>query len=240
MLNFDYMTKISEVSLFFPTYNEEENIKKVVLDAKKVLQKNAVKWEILIVNDGSYDKTKEVAANLAKNDRRIRVINHSINKGYGGALKTGFNNSQYEWVSFTDSDGQFDFTEISKFIKKQKDTNADLVLGYRIKRADSAIRRAGAYFWFLIPRVLWGLNVADYSCGFKLIKKGVFNSVVPLIGEEKVTQIEMLVKAKKLGFKFAEVGVHHYPRRFGKQTGADLKVVIKSFIDLFKLWQKLK
>jgi len=239
VIDFDYMTKISELSLFFPTYNEEENIKKVVLDAKKVLERVAITWEILIVNDGSYDKTKEVAVNLAKKDKRIRVINHSINKGYGGALKTGFKNSSYEWVSFTDSDGQFDFSEISKFIGKQKAESADLVLGYRIKRADSFIRRAGAFIWFLIPRILWGLNVADYSCGFKLIKKGVFNSVQPLIGEEKVTQIEMLVKAKKLGFKFAEVGVHHYPRRFGKQTGADLKVVIKSFIDLFKLWQQL-
>lgn len=240
VLDFEDMTKLSELSVFFPTYNEEENIKKVVLSAKKVLLKIAEKWEIIVINDGSKDKTKEVVESLAKGDRRISVITHRINKGYGGALKTGFINSKYEWVCFTDSDGQFDFSEISKFTEKQKDTSADLILGYRIKRADSFIRRAGAFFWFLFPRILWGLNVRDYSCGFKLIKREVFNSIQPLIGEEKVTQIEMLVKAKKFGFKFAEVGVNHYPRRFGKQTGADFKVVAKSFIDLFKLWQQLK
>lgn len=240
VIDFDYMTKLSELSVFFPTFNEEKNIERVVLDAKKVLQKVAITWEILIVNDGSYDKTKEVAVNLAKKDIRIRVINHSINKGYGGALKTGFNSSQYEWVSFTDADGQFDFSEIAKFIDKQEKTGADLVLGYRVKRADSLVRRLGGIAWAVLPRLFWGLNVRDYSCGFKLIRKKVFEEVQPLIGEEKVTQIEMFVKAKKLGFKFAEVGVHHYKRLFGKQTGADFKVVVKSFIDLFKLWQKVK
>ena len=92
----------------------------------------------------------------------------------------------------------------------------------------------------MLPRLFWGLTVRDYSCGFKLIRRKVFEEVQPLIGEEKVTQIEMFVKAKKLGFKFAEVGVRHYKRLFGKQTGADFKVVVKSFIDLFKLWQKLR
>src|SRR3990170_6739208 len=113
---------IKELSVFFPTYNEEKNIKKVVKDAKRILDKIAGKWEIIIVDDGSKDKTGEIAKNLSKVDERIKVVSHKPNRGYGGALKSGYDTSKYEWVAFTDSDGQFDFSEITKFIDKQKET----------------------------------------------------------------------------------------------------------------------
>lgn len=228
---------IDELSVFFPAFNEEKNIENVVQKAKAVLEKIAGKWEIIIVNDGSRDRTGEIARELSKEDSRIRVITHSPNRGYGASLKSGFYNSRYPWVAFTDSDGQFDFSEISKFLE-QKD-EADLVLGYRIKRADSLPRKVFTFGWSTFAGILLGLDVKDYSCGFKLIKKKVFDTIQPLVGEEKVTQIEMLVKAKRRGYKFLEVGVHHYPREFGKQTGASLKVVFRSILDLFKLWRKL-
>jgi glycosyltransferase involved in cell wall biosynthesis len=231
-------TKISKLSVFFPTYNEEGNIESVVKDTKKVLEKVADSWEIIIVNDGSKDNTREVAEKLVKSDKRIRLVNHKVNRGYGGALKTGFESAKYEWVAFADSDGQFDFSEITKFIEKKDD--ADLILGYRLVRADSLSRKVFTFGWKSAARVLLGLDAKDYSCGFKLIKKKVYQDVQPLVGEEKVTQIELLVKAKRKGFKFAEVGVHHYPRKSGKQTGADLKVVFKSIQDLFKLWMQLR
>jgi len=232
---------IEELSVFFPAYNEEKNIAKVVSDARKVLNKIAVKWEIIIVDDGSKDKTYKIAKMIASKDKRIRVIRHEENRGYGGALKTGFSSANYEWIAFTDADGQFRFSEITKFIEKQNQTNADLVLGIRTNRADPFGRRLATFFWSkLLPRILFGLKVSDYSCGFKMIRKKVYEKVLPLVGEEKVTQIEMLVKAQKLGFKFAEVGVKHYPRKFGRQTGANLKVVLKSIKDLFKLWRKLR
>ena len=236
------MTKlINELSVFFPTYNEEKNINKVVADTKKVLLKIADKWEIIIVEDGSKDKTPQISDNIAKTDKRIRVIHHKPNRGYGGALKTGFSKAKYEWVAFTDSDGQFDFSEITKFIKKQKETDADLVLGIRKHRADPFIRKLFTFVWSkLLPRILLGLKVTDYSCGFKLIRKKVYNSVLPLVGEEKVTQIEMLTKAHREGFKFAEVKVNHYPRKFGHQTGADMKVILRSVRDLLKLWLQLR
>jgi glycosyltransferase involved in cell wall biosynthesis len=236
------LSLISELSVFFPAYNEEKNIKKTVLDAKRVLEKITNNWEIVIVDDGSYDKTGEIADSLSKKFRsKIRVVHNKPNRGYGGALKSGFEASKYSWIAFSDSDGQFNFSEISKFINKQKETNADLVLGIRIKRADSFIRKVFTWGWSIVlPRILFGLRVTDYSCGFKMIKKNVYESVQPLVGEEKVTQIEMLVKAQRKGFKFAEVGVHHYPRKFGHQTGADLKVIARSVRDLFKLWWKIR
>ncbi len=232
---------IKEISVFFPTYNEEKNIRKVVSDAKKVLEEISQRWEIIIVEDGSKDKTPQIVDQIAKKDRRIRVIHHRPNRGYGGALKTGFSNAKYEWVAFSDSDGQFDFSEITKFISKQKETGADLILGIRRQRADPFIRKVFTFFWSkLLPRILLGLKVKDYSCGFKMIRRKVYQSVQPLVGEEKVTQIEMLTKAKRFGFEFAEVEVSHYPRKFGKQTGADLKVVFRSIRDLLKLWWQLK
>ena len=231
-------SKLPEISHFFPTYNEEGNISKVVQDAAKVLPKVARKWEIIIVNDGSTDKTEAIAKKLAANDKHIRLITHKENKGYGGALKTGYENAKYSWVSFADSDGQFDFSEIANLIKETD--SADLVLGYRLKRADSAKRVILTWGWKTLARVLLGLSVRDYSCGFKLIKKEVYQGIQPLVGEEKVTQIEMLVKARRKGYKFAEVGVHHYPRTSGKQTGANFMVFAKSVLGLFKLWWILK
>lgn len=228
---------IHELSVFLPTYNEEGNIEKVTKETRKVLEKVADVWEIIIVNDGSTDKTKEIADRLAREDKRIKVVTHSPNRGYGGALKTGFSQAKYKWVAFMDSDGQFDFSEIEKFIAKKDE--ADLILGYRKKRADSLARKIFTFGWSTLARILLGLNVRDYSCGFKMIKKKVYEDIQPLVGEEKVTQIEMLVKARKRKFRFVEVGVNHYPRTTGTQTGAKLKVVVKSVFDMFKLWGKI-
>lgn len=232
---------ISEISFFLPCYNEEKNVKKSVTEVKKVLEKIADKWEIIIVDDGSKDKTGAIADDLSNKIKRVHVVHNRPNKGYGGALKSGFEASQYEWVAFADSDGQFDYSEIVKFIEKQKQTNADLVLGVRGKRADSFMRKLFTLVWSkILPRVLLGLRVTDYSCGFKLIRKSVYESVQPLVGEEKVTQIELLTKAQRKGYTFAEIKVKHLPRQFGHQTGADLKVIIKSVKDLLKLWAQLR
>ena len=229
---------IRELSVFFPAYNEAKNIENTVLSAKKVLKRVAETWEILVINDGSEDKTAEIVESLGREDTRIKVISHKINKGYGATLKTGFKKAKYEWVAFADSDGQFNFSEITKFLEKKDE--ADLILGFRKKRADSLLRKIFTWGWNLFPKIILGMKAKDYSCGFKMIKKKVFEDIQPLVGEEKVTQIELLVKAQRMGFKFAEVGVSHYPRKAGHATGANIKVVIRSIFDLMNLWGKLK
>ena len=230
--------KLEQLSVFFPAYNEEENVPIVVEKALKILPRVADEYEVIVVNDGSRDRTGEVAEELSKAHPCVRVIHHERNLGYGAALRTGFRAARYPWVAFTDSDNQFDFAEIERFLPLTR--SADLILGYRLQRADSAIRRLYTFGWALIPRILLGLDVRDYSCGFKLIKKSVVEAVEPLQGEEKVYQIELLVKAKRKGFRFAEVGVHHYPRVFGKQTGASLKVVLRSIREMFDLYRRLR
>jgi glycosyltransferase involved in cell wall biosynthesis len=232
---------MDSISVFFPTYNEEGNIQKVVLNAKKILLKTFNKWEIIIVNDGSSDDTREIVEKLGKEDARIRIINHKENKGYGASLKSGFYSCQYDWIAFTDSDGQFDFSEITEFVNKQDETNADLVIGYYKKRRVSKFKIITSKMWEFSVFVLFGLYVKDIDCGFKLISKKVIDKI-PRLESQRGAFIssELLIKAKKANFKIIEIPVTHYPRTQGKGTGRDLKVIIKSFIDLFKLYRNLQ
>lgn len=220
-----------------PAYNEEDSIASTVENAVKVLKTLKIDWELLIINDGSKDKTADVVKDLEKKYPGVKLVNHEKNLGYGHALKTGFKEAKYPWVAFVDSDGQFDFEEIKKLLAETDE--ADVILGYRLNRADPFQRRIFTWGWKMLAMIMLGLNVRDYSCGFKLIKKKVIEDISPIESEEKVTQIEMLIKAKKKGYKFAEVGVHHYPRTAGVPTGAKMSVVLKSFNDMVKLWQKL-
>ncbi len=232
---------MDSISVFFPTYNEEGNIQKVVLNAKKILLKTFNKWEIIVVNDGSSDNTREIVEKLGKEDARIRIINHEENKGYGASLKSGFYNCRYDWIAFTDSDGQFDFSEIIEFVNKQDETDADLVIGYYKKRRVSKFKIITSKMWELAVFILFGLHVKDIDCGFKLISKKVIDKI-PRLESQRGAFIssELLIKAKKANFKIVEIPVTHYPRTQGKGTGRDLKVIVKSFVDLFKLWWKLK
>lgn len=235
------MAIIKELSVFFPAYNEEASLKNTVEAAKKVLLNIADKWEIIVVNDGSTDSTGKVAQKLAEKDSRIKVINHSLNKGYGAALKSGFYNSKYSWIAFTDSDGQFDFSEIRNFIEKQKETNANLVIGYYKKRRVPFFKIFTSKLWEIFVFILFGLKIKDIDCGFKFISKKVIDSI-PRLESERGAFIssEFLIKAKRVGFNIVEIPVTHYPRKKGSGTGRDLNVIIKSFVDLFRLWGKLR
>lgn len=240
IVGFNMAKTIDSLSVFFPAYNEEENIKNTVSKAKEVLEKIVDKWEIIIINDGSTDKTGEIADSLKKTDSRIKVITHSLNQGYGAALKDGFYNSRYPWIAFTDPDGQFDFSEITKFLEVQKEKQADLVIGYYLKRQVPFYRKINSFFWELIVFLLFGLRVKAIDCGFKLISKKVLDTVSHLESVRGAfISSELIIKAKNTGFTIAEVGVHHFPaKRMG--TGSNLNVIIKSFIDLLRLWRKLK
>jgi len=234
------MTKIQEISVFFPAYNEEANIKKTVTRAVKILEQIARKWEIIVIDDGSKDRTGAIVKRLIKKEPRIRLITHTPNRGYGAALKSGFYNSSYEWIAFTDADGQFNFSEITKFFEKQKQTGADLVIGYYLRRAVPFYRILGSKLWELAVFLLFGLKVKDIDCGFKLLRRQVIDEIPRLEAERgPFISSELLIKAKKKGFKIVEVGIHHYPRRAGKSTGASLKVVMSGLGDLWRLKRKL-
>lgn len=225
--------KVSELSLFLPAYNEAENIKKTIGDVDKVLKKVAKKYEILVINDGSRDNTGEIVKKIMKTNKHVRMITHDPNRGYGGAFKSGLYGSKMQLVSFIDSDGQFDYSEITKFFPLLE--NHDLVIGYRLDRRDPFNRKLNAYIWKLWVFLLFGLWVKDIDCAFKVIKKPVIDSI-KLTTESALTSAEFLIRVKQQGYKLAEVGVHHYPRAAGSQTGANLKVILRAFRQSFDLW----
>ncbi|MDD4026859.1 MAG: glycosyltransferase family 2 protein [Candidatus Shapirobacteria bacterium] len=232
---------IDELSVFFPCYNEEKNIKNTIDKTIPVLKKNAQNWEIILINDGSKDNTAKVLEEIKKEyPKQIEIINHNPNRGYGAALKSGLYNAKYQWIAFTDADGQFDFAEVTKLIEKQKSTKADIVIGYYLARQVSKAAIFTSKIWELIVFILFGLHVTDIDCGFKLINKKVIDTIPKLEAERGAfISSEFLIKSKKAGFKIVEIGVHHYPRLEGKATGRSLKVIIKSFSDLFRLWFKI-
>jgi glycosyltransferase involved in cell wall biosynthesis len=234
------MDKIPSLSVFFPAYNEENTLKRVVDSARSKLPSIADNWEILIVNDGSTDSTGKIAESEAEVDTRIRVISHSSNEGYGASLKSGFYSAKYPWIAFCDSDGQFDFAEIDNFISCQRETNADLVIGFYKVRRVSLFKRLTSRMWEFVVFILFGLRVRDIDCGFKLVSKKVIDTISRLESERGAfISSEFLIKARKAGFKIVEIPVTHYPAtRVG--TGRKLNVIIKSFVDLAKLWKKLR
>ncbi|MFC1649218.1 glycosyltransferase family 2 protein [Patescibacteria group bacterium] len=232
---------LDELSVFFPAYNEEKETKNTIEKARKKLEKTASKWEIIIVNDGSSDRTLEISEKLAKSDDRIRVVNHKQNRGYGAAFKSGFYAAKYDWIAFTDIDGQFDFGEIDNFIQKQQETGADVVIGYYKKRQVSKGKILTSKMWEYLVYAVFGLHVRDIDCGFKLVSKRVVDAVPKLESERGAfISSEFLIKAKREGFEIVEIPVTHYPRTTGAGTGRDLKVVFNSFGDLFRLWKKLR
>lgn len=225
--------KVPELSLFLPAYNEAANIKKTVSDADKVLKKFAHKYEILVIDDGSKDDTGAIVKSMIKRNKNIRLITHKPNRGYGAAFKSGLYGSRYQLVSFIDSDGQFDYSEIAKFLPLLH--NHDLVIGYRLKRQDNFLRVLNANLWKLWIWLLFGLWVKDIDCAFKVIKKPVIDSI-KLTTESALTSAEFLIRIRQAGYKLAQLGVHHYPRTAGEQTGAHPKVILKAFAQSLKLW----
>lgn len=234
---------IPKLSVFFPCYNEEKNIQNTINKSIPILDEVAQKWEIIMINDGSKDKTAQVLEKIKKQykDKDISIITHNPNRGYGAALKSGLYNSKYEWITFTDSDGQFDFSDLKTLINTQKETKADLVIGFYLGRKVPFYRIWGSKLWQLAVFIMFGLKVKDIDCGFKLIRKKVVDTIPRLEAERgPFISSEFLIKAKRAKFKIVEVGVHHFSREEGEATGANLDVVLAGLKDLIRLKFKIK
>lgn len=229
---------VAELSVFFPAYNEEQNVRATTEGILRVLPGVSEQYEVLIVDDGSVDKTGEIADALAADNPLVRVIHHPTNRGYGGAIRTGLYNCRYELISFIDGDGQFDFAEIPALLAPSQ--HDDVVVGYRIRRQDGFMRLLNARAWGTLMRFLFGLRVRDIDCAFKLIHKSALESMPRLRSDGAMVSAELLIRSRHAGLSIAEVPVHHYPRRAGEQTGANLRVIIKAFRDLFALWRALR
>lgn len=231
------MTKTKELSIFFPFWNEEGNIEEVVGKAIPVAQNSAEKWEIIMIDDGSSDKTLAIAQSLAKKNPNLVVKSHGENRGYGAALKTGFLTAKYNLVVFNDGDGQFDLAEIDKFLEKIE--NADVVIGYRKKRLDNPFRHLLMNMLKIWDFVFFSFRFKDIDCGFKMFKKESLLKIMPFKSEGAMITTEILAKAKKSKLKILEVEVNHYPRVYGDQSGGNLRVIIRAVKESLLLWINL-
>ncbi|MBI2031289.1 MAG: glycosyltransferase family 2 protein [Candidatus Levybacteria bacterium] len=229
--------KIAELSIFFPFWNEEKNIEKVVDSAIRVAKKSAQDWEIIMVDDGSSDDTLKIATSIAGKDSNLKVVAHKINRGYGASLRSGFEAAKYNLVVFTDGDGQFDFSQVSRFFPKIK--NSDIVIGYRQKRHDHPIRHILMNLLKIWDFVFFGFVFRDIDCGFKMFKKQALERITPLRSEGAMITTEILAKAKKEKLKISQVNVSHYPRIYGDQSGGNLRVILRAIKESFILWKDL-
>jgi glycosyltransferase involved in cell wall biosynthesis len=231
------MKKVSELSIFFPFWNEEQNIESVVKKTIPVAQKVADKWEIIMVDDGSSDKTLEIAQKLQSQDPRLIAVSHERNRGYGAALKTGFEKARYNLIVFNDGDGQFDFSEVTKFLAKIED--ADIVIGVRKKRHDNPFRHILMNLLKIWDFVFFGFRFRDIDCGFKLFRREAVEKIIPLRSEGAMITTEILAKAKKAGLKIVEVEVTHYPRIYGDQSGGNLRVILRAIKESLIIWKDI-
>jgi glycosyltransferase involved in cell wall biosynthesis len=225
------------ISAVLPAYNEESALAGTVAGLRSVLERLGRPFEIIVVDDGSTDGTPAVADGLSRADPAVRVVHHPHNEGYGAALKSGFAAARQAWVFLMDSDGQFDPAELPGFVDEA--SRADFVVGYRIDRADPPHRKLFAKAWAMMMRLLLGIRARDVDCAFKLMRRS-YLAAMPLEAGGAFLSAEMLAKARRLGAQFAERPVKHLPRRGGRQTGGSIKVLLRAFYEMGRLWLRVR
>ena len=224
------------VSVFFPCFNEQDNITALVEKTLETLEGLCPEFEVLIVNDGSSDDTRDRADALARAHGQVRVINHDTNLGYGAALQSGFREAKNDLIFYTDGDGQFDITEMPPLLELIHD--CDIVSCYRLNRQDPMVRKINGWCWTRLVCLVFGLRMRDIDCAFKLYRRDVFDNM-PLCSTGALIDTEVMARATRKGCRIVQKGVHHFPRTAGEQTGANLRVVLRAFVELFHLRKRI-
>jgi glycosyltransferase involved in cell wall biosynthesis len=225
------------LTITFPCYNEEANVERVTRAAVDVARRLTDDYEVLIVNDGSRDRTGEIADRLAAEIPGVRAVHNQPNRGYGGALSRGFRAASKNWIFYTDGDGQFDLNELPKLLPLLE--THDIVSCYRMNRQDPLLRKLNAWAWSTLVNMLFHIGLRDIDCAFKIYPR-TFIEQIEMHSTGALIDTEMLAKARNLGYRIAQLGVRHLPRTAGQQTGANLKVILRAFRELFKLHRQIK
>jgi glycosyltransferase involved in cell wall biosynthesis len=225
------------ISVFFPCYNEQDNIARTAEQALDVLEKLTADFEVIIIDDGSSDATGQIADRIADQNSRVKVVHHPTNLGYGAALQSGFKAATKKLVFYTDGDGQFDIKEMPPLLPLIK--QYDIVSCYRLNRQDNLIRKINGWAWTKLVCLLFGMKIRDIDCAFKLYKREIFDKI-DLVSAGALIDAEILARAVRKGYTVTQRPVHHYPRRAGEQTGANLRVIFRAFKELFKLHSQIR
>ena len=220
------------VSFFFPAYMDEKSIPLLVKDFHDCLEKTGRDFEIIIVEDHSPDNTGKVADELARKYRRVRVIHHEKNMGYGGVLTTGFSSARKEIVGYTDGDAQFHVEDLPAFLEAIK--GADMVIGYKTSRADGLSRRILSRGFKTILRLLFGMRFRDPNCGFKMVRRKFFPVIRPT-SQSGFFVAELLCNAQRNNLKVKEIPVSHFKRPFGKSAFLGFGKIFATLKDMFRV-----
>jgi glycosyltransferase involved in cell wall biosynthesis len=225
------------LSVFFPAYNDSGTIASLVMAAVQAAGRLTPDFEVLVINDGSTDATAEVIDELARLYPQVRAIHHEKNRGYGGALRTGFSSATKDWIFYTDGDAQYDPREMARLWEKVG-PEVDLVNGYKISRSDPLHRIVIGRIYHHTVKILFGLKVRDVDCDFRLMRRRIFDRV-RLEKSSGVICLEMMKKITDAGFTIVEVPVHHYHRAYGKSQFFNFRRLVRTAVDVFKLWREL-
>jgi glycosyltransferase involved in cell wall biosynthesis len=230
-------SKAPSLSIFFPAYNDSGTIASMVIRAVQAATKLTSDFEVVVVNDGSGDATAEIADELARLYKQVRVVHHPKNRGYGGALQTGFRSATKELIFYTDGDAQYDPSELSA-LWAAMGPDADMVNGYKISRSDPLHRVVIGRIYHHTVSVLFGLKVRDVDCDFRLMRRSMFDRI-SLEKTSGVICLEMMKKITDAGFRIVEVPVHHYHRAYGRSQFFNFPRLAKTAVDVFLLWYAL-
>lgn len=229
--------KRPSVSVFFPCFNDAKTIGKLINTSIKVLKKVSSSYEVIVINDGSTDNSKEVVEEIVKKNKKVRLINHSKNKGYGGALRTGFKAAKKNLIFYTDGDGQYDVNEIALLLPMMT-PDVNFVNGIKMRRGDLPYRVFFGNLHKFINRWLFWLPVYDVDCDFRLIRKNLIEKI-KLKSNSGSICIELVKKAERAGAVFRQISVHHYDRKYGSSQFFKIDKIIATYIDIAKLWFQL-
>ena len=222
------------LSVFFPACNDSGTIASLVISAIRAAQRLTPDFEVIVINDGSVDQTAEILDDLATKYPQVRVIHHEHNRGYGGALRTGFANSTRERIFYTDGDAQYDPSEMALLWARFGD-DVDVVNGYKISRSDPMHRIIIGRIYHHTVRLLFGLKVRDVDCDFRMMRRSIFDTV-RLEKNSGVICLEMMKKIQDAGFRIGEVPVHHYHRAYGRSQFFNFRRLARTAVDVARLW----
>ena len=225
------------LSIFFPAYNDAGTIASLAIIAHMTARKITDDYEVIVIDDGSPDHTGELLDEMARQFAWLRVVHHDKNRGYGGALRTGFLSATKQLVFYTDGDAQYDPRELLKLYEAFSE-RVDFVNGYKIGRSDPFHRVVIGRVYHSFVRTVFGLRLRDVDCDFRLMRRGVFDKV-RLTRDSGVICVELMKKVQDHGFRIAEVPVRHYHRTYGKSQFFNLRRVLRTLSDLLRLWLEL-
>lgn len=230
-------TRQPSLSVFFPAYNDGGTIASMVITAVQVCRRITNDFEVIVVNDGSRDYTPDVLAELQRIYPQVRVIHHQTNKGYGGALRSGFGAATKELVFYTDGDAQYDVRELPLLLERLT-SDVDIVNGYKISRSDPWYRIVIGKMYHWTVKIAFGLKIRDVDCDYRLIRRSVLEAI-SLKSNTGTICVELVKRIQDAGFKFAEVPVHHYHRAYGKSQFFNFRRIFRTAVQLTQLWWEL-